>query len=464
MDERVLILGGGPAGVGAAFALRKQQRGQVTVFERGAEVGGHAGSFWSGSQWLDHGSHALHRDCDPTVLDDLRGLLGDDLILRPRNARIRLRGRWLRHPPSGPDLLLHLDKAVALGAGLDLAGRAWARVARSLPEEESYADVLRARLGRTVCEHLHFPYARKRWGYPPEALSAEAARGQASTAGLLRRMARPPGTDTHWYPREGFGQLSRVLAQAAAESGADVRTETEVTCVRRSGAGWRVEARGPEGAFALEGRYLWSTLPLTTLVGLIQPIPADAVVQAAAAMEYRAMILCYLELPTERFHDAAAHYFPEDDVVMTRVSEPKNFFGHAAPRRSSTLCAEIPCAPDDELWRASDEDLAERVGGDLARTGLPLSVKPRRVFTRRMRAAYPIHRRGYQRPLAVLERWADTQPDLLCFGRQGSFRHDNTHHALAMAYAAAECLGRDGFDEGRWVGYRARFQQHTAED
>ena len=69
-----------------------------------------------------------------------------------------------------------------------------------------------------------------------------------------------------------------------------------------------------------------------------------------------------------------------------------------------------------------------------------------------------------QEPLAALERWVDDLPGLLTYGRQGLFAHDNTHHALAMAYAAADCL-RDGrFDRTRWAAARASFAAHVVED
>jgi hypothetical protein len=51
------------------------------------------------------------------------------------------------------------------------------------------------------------------------------------------------------------------------------------------------------------------------------------------------------------------------------------------------------------------------------------------------------------------------------FGRQGLFAHDNTHHALAMAYAAVDCLSDNGdFDRQAWSRARLEFQKHVVED
>src|SRR5688500_15763482 len=63
--------------------------GRVTVLERNETVGGNAGSFEVGGCLVDYGSHRLHPACDPTVLADIRGLLGEDLLDRPRRGRIR---------------------------------------------------------------------------------------------------------------------------------------------------------------------------------------------------------------------------------------------------------------------------------------------------------------------------------------------------------------------------------------
>ena len=67
--------------------------------------------------------------------------------------------------------------------------------------------------------------------------------------------------------------------------------------------------------------------------------------------------------------------------------------------------------------------------------------------------------------LAALEGWARAHPRLLTFGRQGLFVPDNTHHALAMGWAAADALASDGtFDRSAWSAARDRFAAHVVED
>ncbi len=57
--HRVVILGAGPAGVGAAYRLRQDARAEVTVLEQHDVPGGNAGSFEFGGMRVDFGSHRL---------------------------------------------------------------------------------------------------------------------------------------------------------------------------------------------------------------------------------------------------------------------------------------------------------------------------------------------------------------------------------------------------------------------
>jgi protoporphyrinogen oxidase len=468
----VVILGAGPAGLGAAWRLRELERARVTVLERGERVGGNAGSFEIDGHHVDFGSHRLHPACDPVILADIRRFLGDDLVERPRHGRIRLRGRWVHFPLKPLDLLLHVDRGFLAGAAAD----AITRVARRPPPGDSFGSVLEARLGPTICESFYFPYARKIWGLEPEAMAAEQAQRRVaanSPARLVRKVLaqvpglRVPGAGRFYYPRRGFGQISEAYADAARAAGAELLlgwTARQALAPADAGSTWTLvaERAGEERRIAAD--YVWSTVPLTLLARMTSPAPADDVLAAASALDYRAMLLIYLELPVDRFTEYDAHYFPGADVAITRLSEPKNYADRATPAGRTIICAELPCSPADAHWSASDAELARLVAGDLERSGLPLPAPPIGVHVRRLRHAYPIYTRGFAAPFAALDKWAAGMPKLLSFGRQGLFAHDNTHHALAMAYAAVDCLDGGRFDAERWAQYRREFEKHVVVD
>ena len=87
------------------------------------------------------------------------------------------------------------------------------------------------------------------------------------------------------------------------------------------------------------------------------------------------------------------------------------------------------------------------------------------MVTKRLKYAYPIYKKGYDKYLDEVERYLDQTENVLSFGRQGLFAHDNTHHALSMAYSAVDCFDVNGrFDSSKWKGFRKVFETHVVVD
>ncbi len=468
----VVILGAGPAGVGAAWRLALKGVARVTVLEASGRVGGNAGSFPMEGLNVDYGSHRLHPACEPHILADLKQLLGDDLLDRPRHGRIRLGGRWIHFPLKPVDLLLHTPKPFAFGVALDM-GR------KVLPApnhaEETFATILERGLGRTICREFYFPYARKLWGLEPEALAVTQAKRRVSGSSLGKLVKKvvsavpglkPPGAGRFFYPRRGYGQISECIAEAARQAGAEILFGARVTGITREGqrvTGVRFERNGAEQSLAAD--VVWSTLPITMIARGVTPEGPPEVRAASEGLAYRAMILIYLALGTDQFTEYDAHYFPEEQIPISRMSEPKNYCVSPEPRGKTVLCAELPCDPLGPEWQLTDEELGRLYLRALEIAGIPNRAPVLRVETRRLRQAYPIYLRGYEEKLCAMDEWLGSLDGLLTFGRQGLFAHDNTHHALFMAYSAVDCFGPGGqFDAPKWAQYRKVFETHVVED
>jgi protoporphyrinogen oxidase len=220
-----------------------------------------------------------------------------------------------------------------------------------------------------------------------------------------------------------------------------------------------------DGGAALDVAQVWSTAPLPALGTMTDPAPPAPATAAAARLRHRGLVLLYLVLDRPQWTAFDAHYFPGPEVLAARVSEPRNYRDDPSqPADRTVLCAEIACWPGDEIWSASDADLADRLAAELAATGLP---EPRwvGVESRRLPHVYPVYPPGYLDDLGALETWAGDLGGLITFGRQGLFTPDNTHHALAMGWAAADALGADGaLDAGRWRVARDGFRSFVVED
>jgi protoporphyrinogen oxidase len=470
--SHVIILGAGPAGLGAAYHLARRKIADVSVIEQNHHAGGNAGSFDIDGIRVDFGSHRLHPACDPEVLNDIRHLLGNDLLERPRHGRIRMQGRWIHFPLRMLDLMLRLPPNFVLGVLGDRFRKFIGRVASG---PSSFATVLESGLGRTICRDFYFPYAEKLWGVPPEQLAAIQAHRRISASSLTKILwkilstmpgLRAPGHGYFFYPRLGYGQISDVYKRAAEQEGATIHFGTRVEAVEmHQNKVARVRMKKDDSVQTIEATHVFSTIPVNVLAKCASPPAPDSVLEAATKIKFRGMILVYLVLEQDRFTEYDAHYFPEREVTISRLSEPKIFSDGTGTKGITVVCAEIPCEVNGELWKRSDEELGKIVVESLTKAEIPVTAAIRNTLTRRLPNAYPIYYQGYEEYFAIVDRWAAEVDGLLSFGRQGLFVHDNTHHALFMGYAASKCLGDDGvLDKNRWESYRKMFESHVVED
>ncbi|MGQ0542308.1 MAG: protoporphyrinogen/coproporphyrinogen oxidase, partial [Blastocatellia bacterium] len=410
---RIAILGAGPAGVGAAWQLALQNKADVTVLEQHDVVGGNAGSFDLAGLRVDYGSHRLHPTCDPKILNDLRELMGEDLLDRPRHGRIRLQGHWIHFPLKPQDLALRLPISFSGGIAVDALKKIIPHAVNG-NGHETFTSVLEKGLGSTICRDFYFPYAKKIWGVPPEELSAIQAHRRVS-AGSLGKMLKKvisivpgfkkPGAGRFYYPRNGYGQITEAIADAAQGLGVEIKFGSTVSKVEM-GDTHRVSFKRNGLEETIETGHVWSTIPLTVLAKVAEPPAPAEVFEASKNISYRAMVLIYLVLEQSQWTPYDAHYFPEAEIKLTRLSEPKNYAASSEPTNRTVLCGELPCMVNDEIWNASDEELGEMVKDSLGKCGLPIKSQVLLVATKRLPFAYPIYREGYEKHFELQDEWA----------------------------------------------------------
>jgi protoporphyrinogen oxidase len=465
----VVVLGGGVAGLAAGHYLARGGW-PVTVVERNPVVGGLCGSFQSHGFTLDHGPHKLY-SVVPGILDEIRGLLGPSLIEHTKRNRVRLLGRFMDYPLSMGNLLPLLGPVRAAGLGLSYAAAA-ARGLVNGSEPRSYEDYVVRRFGRGVYELVFEPLARKVWG-DPKLLSAELARARIPSGGaaelilrLLKVKEATPDEDApfFYYPRGGFGEFPKRLAEEIVKAGGRVLTSATPVALERDGSRIRaVEVQQDGTTQRIESETVVSSIPLQTLSGLL--FPGDVVAaEEAARLRLRDLALVFLVLRQERVSDDHWIFFPEREYPFNRMFEQKSMDASLGPKDRTAVCCDLTCDAGDAVWSAPDEQLARRCFDAIVGAGLSAPDRLEGGFVRRFRSFYPMYTIDFRERLGRVYERVKAPENLVPTGRLGMFNYNNSDHCLDMGRFIASEMGEGRPPRQVWAGLEERVRTYRIID
>ncbi len=221
MKTRVTIIGGGAAGLAAAFALSRDGYA-VELFEASEELFGLAASFQLGDHWIDKFYHCIMPTDDSLLaLVDAVGLR-EDLYWAKTRMGFAIDG--VRYPFNTPmDLLsftpLSLPNRIRLGA--------MSLLARSLGKGLDL-DAIRVEdwflklYGRRIWERIFLPLFRAKFG-------DHAANTPALY--IWQRMGREKNVATRGYLTVGFRGLANALEAAITRNGGVIHRSAPVVSI-----------------------------------------------------------------------------------------------------------------------------------------------------------------------------------------------------------------------------------------
>jgi oxygen-dependent protoporphyrinogen oxidase len=319
----VVIVGGGIAGLAAAYFLRDEPV-DVTVLEGSPRLGGKLTASEVAGVSVDAGAEALlRRRPEGTDLISAVGL-GERLVL-PGTTASAIWSRGALHPlPPRQFMGVPADlDGLAASAVLSAAGLARARQDLELPATPRDGDVpvaayIGARFGPELVDRLVDPLLGGVYAGRSEELSFEATLGPlASAAGSHRSLAEAvgslvpappparPGADAPARPAvfttltDGLGALP---AAVAAASGAAVRTRATVRELTRTASGWRLVIGSAADPEEIQADAVVLALPARPASRLLSGVPgASAAAATLAAIEYASMAIVTLAYPRTRF-------------------------------------------------------------------------------------------------------------------------------------------------------------------
>ena len=445
MNERVIVIGAGPAGLTAARELARLGLLPV-VLERGSIVGGLARTETYRGFHFDMGGHRFFTKVEE-VQKVWRDVLGEEFLRRPRLSRIYYRGRFFKYPLKALDALAGLgtrEAAHVIGSYL------WWQVFPH-EREETFEEWVTNRFGRRLFEVFFKSYTEKVWGIPCSTLRAEWAAQRIKDLSLrsaIVSMFLKPQTPVKTlieefdYPRLGPGMMWRSVAEEIRKLHGSVRLGHEVVELRR--AGRRVEsvvasADGVEEV--IMGDHVLSSMPVRALIERLSPPAPVPVLEAARRLVYRDFLTVCLIVDAAALFPDNWIYVHAPEVKVGRIQNFKNWSPDMVPDPSKTsLGLEYFCHEGDALWDMSDTELIRLGTEELRRIGLTrgASVLDGCVF--RVPKAYPVYDEDYRKNLATIRAFMDDFENLQSIGRNGLHRYDNQDHAMLTGLLAVRNL------------------------
>ncbi len=424
----VAVIGGGIAGLAAAYELRGKGV-EAVVLEAGDRPGGSIDESSVGGLTVDSGPDGFVAR-DPAAAELCRRIgLGAELVTPAASGAYVLGdGGLLRFPDrSVLGVPWTADAVEGTGivseAGAETLRRGLARDAEPLAGDATAGEVLRPRVGDEVFERLVDPLlgginAGSADGMSIEACAPplhEAARRGGPLGAALQRTAAGPGGDGGAARPAVFqsvrGGVTRMIDALAAELGDAVSLSTpvrHVTPAAGSGGGPRWKVATPKGSLDAGG--VIAACPAWESARLLETLAPEAA-GILGDIEYADVALAIFVVSDEhlvRPLDASGFLVPRSrGLLTTACSWSSSKWQHYA--RSGLAVLRVSAGrTDDRRWMDLDsDDLVSTLAGELAETGVldrgALAGGSLEARLRPWRRSLPQYRPGHLGRVAALE-------------------------------------------------------------
>ena len=407
---RVAIVGGGVAGLTAAYELGKAGV-DVVVLEGSDRIGGKLRLAEVGGVTLDVGAEALlARRPEATDLCAELGL--GDTVVHPSatSAAIWTRGALRPMPPTVLGIPADVDALMASG----IVERP--PVSRPVPapkDDVSVGEFVRAGVGDEVLERLVEPLLGGVYAGHADLLSLSAAGaqilalGEDLLAGAAKARATSEGGPVFAGLVGGVGRLPSALAEA---SGAEIRTEAVVRDIERAHGGWALTLVG--GTETVDAVVVAAPGPAASR--LLADTAPEASFELADLTYASTAIVTFVFDDDLQLAGSGFLVPPVDGTDIKGATFSSQKWSWLAEPGRTVLRASVGRAGDTALLHHDDTAVAATALADL-REAVGHLPEPAAWHVQRWGGALPQYEVGHLDRIAVVERAIAAEPGLeLC--------------------------------------------------
>lgn len=436
---KILILGAGPCGLGAAYHLNKLGYTNWQLYERNSYVGGLSASFADnkGFTW-DIGGHVLfsHYDCFDNAVAEA---LGDAYYEHQRESWVRILQTWVPYPFQNNVRHLPDEALQACVEGL--------RNLKKKPSETvNFREWMDTVFGNGIVKYFMEPYNRKVWGTPLESMSKDWIAERVSVVDLARieRNITDGRDDLSWGPNNTFRFPKRGGTGAIYEGIADRFRD-------------KIKLNHEVQTIDLEAKQVWftngrvesydlliTTLPLDLFVKSCVSVP-ETVVSATEGLVHNGGLIVGLGFDGYRDDTKCWMYFPESNSPFYRVTNFHNYSRYNVPNgavdRHFSLMCETTYSPHKPQDKASIID--ETIQG-LLNSGMISEYERDQIISRYLidiPYSYPVPTLSRDKALQTIQPYLEAQ-GVFSRGRFGAWKYEvgNMDHSFMQGVEVVERL------------------------
>jgi protoporphyrinogen oxidase len=455
-SEHVVIMGAGPAGLATGHELSVSGV-KVSVIDRNDFVGGLCYTNVHNGYKFDLGGHRWF-----TKNEDLnawfRRLMGDEIVWVERISRIYYDGGYYSYPISILNVIKNAGIFTIMHAGVTYLVSAL-QYSIFNKKIENMKDAYVAQFGHKLYDMFFRRYSEKVWGLPCEKLSSDWVSQRSAGLSIwtvIQESLLKTKSDNEslieefMYPRDGYVRIPERMAEdiEAASEDNKIHLESTVSHIKYRGPNdFEVTYKHDDGTVTtVDATKVVSTIPLGVLPRIMEPAPAQSVIDAAMSLTFRALITVNVVLKKERVSIDTWLYVQDEDILFGRLHEPKNWSKAMVPDQSTTsLVLECFCTKDDHIWNMTDAEVGQRCVEDLeGKLGFIKASEVIDFAIIRTLQAYPVYDLDYGDKIAKIHEYLASFEGLHIVGRGGTHRYNNADHSIEMGLLLArKLLGYD---------------------
>lgn len=432
--ERIVIIGAGPAGLGAAWRLVERGYTDFVIYEKQPYVGGLATSYIddAGFTW-DIGGHVLHSHY-PYFDAMFETVMEGEYLTHERESWVFMNERFIPYPFQNNIHRLPLEIRDACLIGL--------KQRQGSKNVRTFAEWIRKTYGAGIAAHFMVPYNEKVWAHPIEDMSVQWVGDRVAPVDIARieeniQLSRD---DVSWGPNAVFhypkhGGTGDIWNRVSHRFSQNIQHNKNVVSIDAK----KHQIRFSDGTHDTYDR-LFTTMPLTRLGEVVEGVQMPGDVTTLVHNAVTIVGIGVQGVVPDTLRTKCWMYFPEADVPFFRATVLSNYSPNNAPTGMWSLMTEITSSGHRPL---PSGDLISQVVERVRTIGLVPASMPI-THTWMVSSAY-----GY--PVPTLGRDAVVDPvlealeahDIYSRGRFGMWKYEvsNQDHTFMQGVEWVDAIG-----------------------